>query len=101
MADQHRKDGNEAMKNQDYIKAWEDYTKGLEITPKDPVLWSNRSLTCLKAGFPELALMDAHRVVTLCDKDAINRDESLKTVLQKGKYRHAESLAALGLPGLA
>src|SRR5436190_1606760 len=98
IADRHRINGNDAIKNNDYIKAWEEYTKGLEITPKDPVLWSNRSLACLKAGFPELAMMDAYRVIDLCGKDC---DESFKTVYQKGKFRYAESLAALGLPRLA
>ncbi|CAI2172286.1 7251_t:CDS:2 [Funneliformis geosporum] len=101
MTDQHRKNGNEAIKNKDYIRAWEEYTKGLEITPKDPVLWSNRSFACLKAGFPELALMDARRVIILCDQDALSRDQSLETVYQKGKFRYAESLVALGLPRLA
>ncbi|CAG8485323.1 13680_t:CDS:2 [Funneliformis mosseae] len=101
MTDQHRKNGNEAIKSKEYIRAWEEYTKGLEITPKDPVLWSNRSFACLKAGFPELALMDARRVIILCDQDAISRDQSLETVYQKGKFRYAESLVALGLPRLA
>ncbi|EXX55085.1 uncharacterized protein OCT59_019649 [Rhizophagus irregularis] len=101
IADQHRINGNDAIKNKDYIKAWEEYTKGLKITPKDPVLWSNRSFACLKAGFPELALMDAYRVITLCDQDTIKDNESLRTVYQKGYFRYAESLDALGLPRLA
>ncbi|RIA93664.1 hypothetical protein C1645_873943 [Glomus cerebriforme] len=101
IVDQHRIRGNDAIKNKDYIKAWEEYTKGLEITPKDPTLWSNRSFACLKAGFPELAIMDSYRVIDLCDQDIIRNNESLKTVYQKGNFRYAESLAALGLPRLA
>ncbi|GBB86512.1 hypothetical protein RclHR1_12930009 [Rhizophagus clarus] len=101
IVDQHRTNGNDAIKNKDYIKAWEEYTKGLEITPEDPVLWSNRSFACLKAGFPELAMMDAYRVMNLCNQDNIKNNESLRTLYQKGNFRYAESLTALGLPRLA
>ena len=45
--------------------------------------------------------MDAYRVMDLCDQDTMRNNESLRTVFQKGNFRYAESLAALGLPRLA
>ncbi|GES91390.1 MYND domain protein [Rhizophagus clarus] len=101
IVEQHRKNGKDAIENKDYIKAWEEYTKGLKIIPENPVLWSNRSLACLKAGFPELAMMDAYRVSDLFNQDNIKNDESLRIILSKGNFRYAESLTALGLPRLA
>ncbi|CAG8605664.1 14861_t:CDS:2 [Funneliformis caledonium] len=51
----YREKGKEAIKQGDYISAWQHYTDGLQDTPKDPYLWCNRAFTCLKAGYPELA----------------------------------------------
>ncbi|CAI2169112.1 5439_t:CDS:2 [Funneliformis geosporum] len=56
--------GRPSKKWRDYLTAWSEYTLGIAKNPKDTVLWCNRALSCLKAGHPELAIIDAQRAQT-------------------------------------
>lgn len=51
-----------------YISVWNKYSSALVKTSKDPNLWCQRALVCLKEGYPENALIDAKRVLILCDE---------------------------------
>ncbi|RIA81578.1 hypothetical protein C1645_836770 [Glomus cerebriforme] len=95
----HRTNGNEAIKQGDYISAWQHYTEGLQITPKDPYLWCNRAFACLKAGFPELALHDsANTEAILAEYPEQDLNDDLVKLKFKGKYRMAEAYSVLGIP---
>ncbi|CAG8795978.1 28030_t:CDS:1, partial [Racocetra persica] len=79
-----------------FISEWNQYTSELATTPMDPNLWCQRALVCLQEGYPEIALIDAKRVLLLC-KDNIK----LQQISYKGQYYYAEALRALGLPGIS
>jgi hypothetical protein len=100
----HRQSGNEAIKRGDYISAWQHYTEGLKLTPKDPYLWCNRAFACLKAGYPELALHDSsnsENILTEYPEQKFKDDIDLFKLKLKGKYRMAEAYGVLGLPKYA
>ncbi|CAB4491728.1 hypothetical protein RhiirA5_503450 [Rhizophagus irregularis] len=97
----HRENGNEAIKRGDYISAWEHYTEGLKLTPKDPYLWCNRAFACLKAGYPELALHDSansENILTEYPEQDFKDNIDLFKLKLKGKYRIGEAYGVLGLP---
>ncbi|GBB94066.1 hypothetical protein RclHR1_22860002 [Rhizophagus clarus] len=97
----HRENGNEAIKRGDYISAWQHYTEGLKITPKDPYLWCNRVFASLKAGYPELALHDSancENILSEHPEQDFKDDIDLFKLKLKGKYRMAEAYGVLGLP---
>src|ERR1043165_2695319 len=96
----YRTKGNEAIKQGDYITAWQHYTEGLQETPKDPYLWCNRAFACLKAGYPELALHDSansEAILAKYPEEDFNNIDLIKLRL-KGKYRMAEAYSVLGIP---
>ncbi|RHZ50017.1 hypothetical protein Glove_508g71 [Diversispora epigaea] len=99
----HRTKGNEAIKQNNYLKAWKEYTRALIKDSRNPILWCNRSLACLKGGWPELALVDTVKAEELCisDVNKLNNDVELQKLLFKSRYRYAEAMAALGIPILA
>ncbi|KAG9288832.1 hypothetical protein G9A89_001156 [Geosiphon pyriformis] len=88
-----REKGNKKFKEGDYLAAREQYTLALALSPQDPLLWSNRAASHLKAGFPELAIVDAKKAETLLLKRGAAKD----TLFFKIKYRYSEAAAALGV----
>src|ERR1044071_7685236 len=95
----HQFEGVATLRNGRYISEWNQYTSELAKTPRDPNLWCSRALICLKEGYPEIALMDAKRVLLLCDESEDSIE--LQKISYKGRYYYAEALRALGLPGLS
>ncbi|CAG8615945.1 3592_t:CDS:2, partial [Ambispora gerdemannii] len=71
-----RNDGNAAISNGDYQKAYDEYSEGVTLNPNDPVLWSNRAYALLKLGYPELALVDAKRAINTIDQFNIDHERS-------------------------
>ena len=61
-----REEGNEAFKSKNFLLAAEKYTDGIDIAPKDHILYSNRS--CAYASLKEYnkALSDAATCTRLC-----------------------------------
>src|SRR5581483_2629644 len=89
----HQFEGIPTLRNGRYIPERNQYTSGLEKTHQDPNLWCNRALICLKEGYPEIALMDAKRVLLLCGENESNIE--LQKISYKGQYYYAEALRAL------
>src|SRR3954454_2372042 len=91
--------GNDAVKFDNYKTEWEECTKALLKTSKDPILWCNRAQICLKGGWPELSLLDAKRA----EKLLLNHENihTRQKLLFTAKYLYAEALSALGVPILA
>ncbi|RIA98374.1 hypothetical protein C1645_812785 [Glomus cerebriforme] len=83
-------EGIATLRDGRYISEWNQYISELAKTPRNPNLWCNRALICLKEGYPKIALMDAKRVLLLCDesKDSIE----LQKLSYKGRYYYAEAL---------
>src|SRR5579871_5542928 len=94
----HREKGNEAIKQGDYISAWQHYTEGLQVNPKDPYLWCNRAFACLKAGYPELTLHDSANTDAILEDLQDYNDIDLIKLKLKEKYRMAEAYSVLGIP---
>ncbi|CAG8468576.1 12468_t:CDS:2, partial [Ambispora gerdemannii] len=95
----HQFEGIATLRDGRYISEWNQYTSELAKTPSNPNLWCNRALICLKEGYPEIALMDAKRVLLLCDESEDSIE--LQKIIYKGRYYYAEALRALGHPGLS
>ncbi|CAG8483937.1 10167_t:CDS:2 [Diversispora eburnea] len=64
----HQFEGITTLRDGQYVSEWNQYTSELAKTPRNPNLWCSRALICLKEGYPEIALMDAKRVLLLCDE---------------------------------
>ncbi|CAG8443900.1 6954_t:CDS:1 [Cetraspora pellucida] len=95
----HQFEGIATLRDDKYISEWNKYTDKLTKTPNDPNLWCQRALACLKEGYPEIALIDAKRVLLLCDE--IKDNIELQKISYEGRYYYAEALRALGLPGMS
>jgi tetratricopeptide (TPR) repeat protein len=89
MADELRREGNEAFARKDFRHAEGLYTRALEFAPRDHVLLSNRSAARLAVGDADGALADANQCVALCSAFA------------KGHIRRAHALEARGEAWLA
>ncbi|CAG8761490.1 25969_t:CDS:1 [Racocetra persica] len=91
-----RIEGNQFFREGDYLSAWNCYTRGLAQTPKNPVLWSNRSLTNMKLDVFELGYTDALKAYNLL-KDQLTNDQNLQLLFIKSIDRMSESLSKLGV----
>jgi len=85
-AEQWKLDGNAAVKEGDHARAFEMYSKGLEVEPDHAILLSNRSHSLIKLGRFEEAAADAQRCV------------SLRPDFVKGYLRCGMALQELGRP---
>lgn len=83
-ADQLKEQGNAAVRNKKYEEAVLNYTAAIKMTPKDPILHSNRSLAFLKLNQLYYANEDAEKTIELDPNWA------------KGYFRKAEVLYAAG-----
>ena len=86
-ADQLREDGNLAVRNEEYEKALDLYTKAIEFNFKDYRLYSNRALCYLKLKKPQKALDDCEECVALepCYSKALQRKAwALHELVQSG-----------------
>lgn len=63
MAEGLKAQGNEAMKKQDYASAIMLYTDALDLTPKNPILLSNRSAAYISTKEYEMGRADAQAAV--------------------------------------
>ncbi|RHZ78704.1 hypothetical protein Glove_157g84 [Diversispora epigaea] len=91
----YREKGNKAFFNGEFETARQEYTKGIEVVPEDPRLWSNRAQTFIKLGYPELAIADAINALSLIEPKIISGkyDDSDLVLLCKSGWRKAEALA--------
>ncbi|CAG8530668.1 9791_t:CDS:1 [Dentiscutata erythropus] len=89
-------EGNQFFKEGDYLSAWNCYTRGLAQTPKNPVLWSNRSLTSMKLEIFELGYTDALKAYNLL-KDQNIKDQNLQLLYVKTIDRMSSSLSKFGV----
>lgn len=57
---------------------------------------------CLKEGYPEIAFLNAKRVLLLCSESGESKDNiELRKISCSGRCYYAEALRAWGLPGLS
>ena len=91
----YREKGNKAFVDGEFETAWQEYTKGIEVTPEDPRLWSNRAQIFIKLGYPELAVVDATYARSLLESKIISGEyeNADLALLCKSKWREAEALA--------
>jgi hypothetical protein len=91
----YREEGNKAYGDGEFETARQEYTKGIEVTPEDPRLWSNRAQTFIKLGYPELAVVDATNARSLIEPKIISGEyEDADLVLFcKSGWREADALA--------
>ncbi|CAJ0755446.1 10848_t:CDS:2 [Entrophospora sp. SA101] len=75
----YREKGNKAFIDGEFETARQEYTKGIEVAPEDPRLWSNRAQTFIKLGYPELAMVDA-----------VNARSLIEPKITSGKYSDAD-----------
>lgn len=64
-ADDWKKKGNDAFEAEDYQKAVDYYTNGVEVEPRNRALFSNRSAAYLKLGDYAKAKLDARICIDL------------------------------------
>ncbi|XP_049868343.1 stress-induced-phosphoprotein 1 [Pectinophora gossypiella] len=81
---QLKEKGNAALATGNYMEAIKNYTEGINLDPKNHVLFSNRSAAHAKAGNYPAALEDAEKTV------------SLNPSWSKGYSRKGSALAYLG-----
>lgn len=91
----YREKGNKAFVDGDFETARQEYTKGIEATPEDPRLWSNRAQTFIKLELPELAVVDTIYARSLLEPKIISGkyENSDLTLLCKSGWREADALA--------
>ena len=70
--------GNGLVKEKKYKEALDCYTKAIEIDPKDPILYSNRSAMHLNLSEFDQALADAEKAISI-------KSDYAKAYLRKGK----------------
>ena len=70
--------GNALVKEKKYKEALDCYTKAIEIDPKDPILYSNRSAMHLNLSEFDQALADAEKAISI-------KSDYAKAYLRKGK----------------
>ncbi|CAG8588795.1 5274_t:CDS:1 [Scutellospora calospora] len=91
-------EGNQFFKEGDYLSAWNCYTRGLVQTPKNPVLWSNRSLANMKFEIFELGYTDALKAYNLLIfNDQLIKDRNLQLLFIKSIDHMSESLSKFGV----
>lgn len=64
-AENHRIQGNDCVKKEDYASALEQYTKSIQLNPTEPSSYGNRALIYIKTKDFKNALDDANRAITL------------------------------------
>ncbi|POM75057.1 Ankyrin repeat-containing protein [Phytophthora palmivora] len=84
-ATKHKNDGNKAYLAKDYTLAVDLYSKAINITPADAVLYSNRCAAHLGAGDAKQALHD------------VRVSKKLRPEWPKALFREGQCLEALGL----
>ncbi|RHZ46877.1 hypothetical protein Glove_606g161 [Diversispora epigaea] len=86
---------NKAFVNGEFEIARQEYTKGIEVSPEDPRLWSNRAQTFIKLLYPELAIVDATNALSLIEPKIISGiyDNADLVLFCKSGWRKAEALA--------
>ncbi|GBC04744.1 hypothetical protein RclHR1_05840005 [Rhizophagus clarus] len=91
----YREKGNKAFVNGEFETARQEYTKGIEVTPEDPRLWSNRAQTFIKLEYPELAVVDAVTARSLIEQKIISGEyeDADLALLCKSGWREAVALA--------
>ncbi|CAG8713756.1 3892_t:CDS:1, partial [Ambispora leptoticha] len=91
----YREKGNKAFVDREFETARQEYTKGIEVDPEDPRLWSNRAQTFIKLGYPELASVDTAIARSLIEPKIISGkyDDVDLVLLCKNGWREAEALA--------
>ncbi|CAG8727880.1 uncharacterized protein OCT59_004633 [Rhizophagus irregularis] len=91
----YREKGNKAFVDKEFETARQEYTKGIEVTPEDPRLWSNRAQTFIKLEYPELAVVDAAYACSLLEPKIISGkyENADLALLCKSRWREAEALA--------
>ncbi|RHZ80830.1 hypothetical protein Glove_132g48 [Diversispora epigaea] len=91
----YREKGNKAFVKGEFETARQEYTKGIEIEPEDPRLWSNRAQTFIKLEFPELAITDTNNALSLIAPKIISGkyDDADLVLFCKSGLRKAEASA--------
>ncbi|RHZ46843.1 hypothetical protein Glove_606g175 [Diversispora epigaea] len=91
----YREKGNKAFVNGEFETARQEYTKGIEVAPEDPRLWSNRAQTFIKLEYPELAIADATNALSFIEPKIISGkyDDADLILFCKSGWRKAEALA--------
>lgn len=83
-ADELKENGNSCVRNENYNEAVKFYSQAIKLSPKDAILFSNRSLAFLKLKQYYYANHDADTVI------------QLNPTWPKGHFRKAEVLSAVG-----
>ena len=84
--------GNNSIKEKRYQDALDFYSSALKIKPTEHIIFSNRSLACLRLGRLDDALSDACRCVELCP--AFARGHMRKAVALNMLQRYIEAREA-------
>ena len=84
--------GNAQFKNQNYSRAADYYTKGIELNPSEPVLYANRG-TCLKLlGRYKESLSDYKKAVQLNPRNTKNLKKLSSVYIILGNFGEAQIL---------
>ena len=84
--------GNVQFKNQNYTSAIEYYTRGIELNPSEPVLYSNRA-TCYKClGKYKESVSDYKRAVQLNPRNTKNMRKLSTVYIILGNFGEAQML---------
>jgi len=103
--------GNQSMRTGGFAEAVTYYSRAIELTPDNHVLYSNRALACLKAKRYQDALTDADKCISINPSFVkaystkglaltwLHRYEEAKAAYAKGAAFHTHSHAHTHLAG--
>ena len=84
--------GNIQFKNNNYTGAADLYTRGIQLNPSEPVLYSNRG-TCMKLlGKYKEAINDYNKAIELNPKNTKNLKKLSNVYVILGDFGHAQLL---------
>ena len=84
--------GNAQFKNNNYTGAADYYTRGIQLNPSEPVLYSNRA-TCMKLlGKYKEAINDYNKAIELNPKNTKNLKKLSNVYVILGDFGHAQLL---------
>ena len=95
-AEELRVKGNEYYREQNYTQAVQCYSDALNLTPHDPVILSNRSVSYLKLNQYDKALHDAEQCVSVKQDWAKGHFRKVAALLGLKEHKKAKEAAVLG-----
>ncbi|CBK23482.2 uncharacterized protein [Blastocystis hominis] len=95
-AEEYNEAGNCAFKDKEYEKAIRFYDYAIELFPKEPRYYSNRSAAYLGAGDRSRALADAEKTVDLSPTWAKGYSRKASVFLRLKKYKDCIETCKIG-----